>query len=712
MLLRTRLSVLGALVVIVVALSFLFAGIQREELIRAQYSDEVINHHLNLWTNINDEFVERMTANLWLMKDNQQLIEALQNKDVEKVRLTSEKLIEKLRAENIADRFDVLYFDGSLAYSSHSAVFQSPIIDPSVASEAIRRLVDLNGVSNDAERNIAIIAASPLVSSETQEIVGLGIFATNIAKALIEMEVVNASTVMIVNRRGRLLVASEPTLWEQVSELINLSEINSQQTISVDNIFFSVIVLPQVANLGSLVGRLLNISDVTDYVNEQEKISQYTLGMLALFTLLSLLSLSIYLSRAFVPIHEGVRVLDALSKGDTDAHIEHVRFKDEVGQIAQAVNLFRAKLIEFNRYRRSRERQRARQERFIHREMTKLANTLEGDDKQALLAELNQIGKVVTVKVARDYEEAEQSRLDQGDNSTARASELGHEQSDSLAMVALAFQSLSTRIRDQNRRLREALATKEALMLIRKELDIATRVQLSLLPEKIAGTSSFDLYGGMWPAKEVGGDFLDYFRLDENRIGVAIADVSGKGVPAALFTVMTRTLLHSTVSHVESPGKVLEAVNTFLEDNNDENLFVTLFYAIFDERTGRVHYANGGHNPPIVLDSQGANMLKTTDGIVLGMFGGFEFEDTYIDLEPGARLVMMTDGIPEAFNGNNEIFGDQRTLDTVAKLPDSHSAEEDVNFIVNEVNEFVGSAPQFDDIACIVLHYLEPKVTH
>ena len=702
MLLRTRISLLGALVIVVVSACIVFAGFQREELIRDQFSDEVINDQLNLWANIIDEQIEHMEDRLWLVKDNQQLIAALEDQDVERIRLLGEEIADHLKIEDTADRFDIVYPDVTLAYSSHSAVFQSPIIEPTIAGEAIQRALELSGVGNDRQRNTGIVVATPLISPTTKNVVGLGIFAKDIVHALIEMENANASTVIIANRRGRLLEASDPAEWNKISSLIDLREINTLQTISVDERFYSVIVLPQVATLGSLVGRLVNISDVTDHVNEQRKISQLTIWLICAFLLASMISLHIYLSRAFVPLNEGVQVLDALARGDTQAHIERTTHNDEVGHIARAVNVYRSNLIAFNRFKRSRERQRARQERFIHREMTRLANTLDGEEREALLSELQQLGQIVKSEI-ESAKQADHNMTAVFDSESSSVRD-----SDSLAMVAVAFQSMSNRVQDQYHRLREALATKEALIALRNELDIAKRVQLSLLPDQLISTNSLDICGGMWPAKEVGGDFLDYFRLDDHRIALAIADVSGKGVPASLFTVMTRTLLRNTVSHVDSPGEVLESVNQFLEQNNNENLFVTVFCAILDERTGQLIYANGGHNPPVVCDRKGARELETTDGIVLGMFGDMEFENGYFELEPGASLVLFTDGIPEAFDANDEAFGDDRLLDTVAGLP-KKSAASDVQYIFDQVNEFVAGAPQFDDIACIVLHYHSHK---
>ena len=702
--LRTRICLLGIIVTLVVNIAIVFAAVKREDLIRLQYSNEIIADQSKLWNQVNEEFIERMEDQAWLMSENRSLVNALVDGNNEELQRIGNQISEKLRNEEVADRFDLIYPDGTLAYSSHSGVFQSPIIVGGAARDAIKNQEQVRGIGNDKQRNTAIVFGTPL-STDIGQVVGLGVYATNIVDALIHMEKVNDSSLMIVNRRGRLLVAPDSDLWNQFSDVVNLNEVGELQTIADQDHFYSVIVLPQVANLGGLVARLVNIKDVTELVLQQKQISQIIAMLIIAFLILSLLGLYLYMSRAFLPLTEGVNVLNALSKGDLQVQIEHATRKDEVGKIANAVNVFRTSMIKFNRFRRSHERQRARQERFIYREMTRLADTMdEGEDRSAILSELDHLGQMV------------QSELGDGDNQNyammnATNGGSSSRDSDSLALIAVAFQSMSNRIQNQHQRLRDALATKEALISLRKELDIATRVQLSLLPGYIQTSDSFDVFGGMWPAKEVGGDFFDYFRLDQYRIGFAIADVSGKGVPAALFTVMARTILRGSVTHLDSPGKVLQSVNDFLEKNNDEDLFVTFFYGILDERTGRLTYANCGHNPPIISDINGSRPLELTNGMVLAMFGDIEFEDGCVDLLPGSRLVMFTDGIPEAFNAEEEAYGDDRLLNTIVALPEQEPAD-DVRQIVNSVNEFVKDAPQFDDIACVVMHFKEKLVVN
>ena len=700
MLLRTRISLLGILVVITVCIFILFAAFEREQLIRAQYSQDVISDQSNLWAKIKDEFIDGMEDMAWLLRENRELISAIENQNAETIRRVGRQIVGQLEVEQVSDRLDIIDREGNLIFSSLSGVFQSSIISDEVARNAIEDNTTVRGVGNDKQRNTAVVFGLPIID-DSGEVVGLGVLALDIIQPLVEMQKLNDSSVMILNRRGRLLVAPEHDIWEQYGEFIDLNELSTLQTISRDDRFFSVTVLPQVADLGSLVGRLVNIKEVTEQVLQQRKISRLTFLFIGVFTLLSLVGLYMYMRYAFAPLTEGVEVLEALARGDLMMLAQMRTGKDEVGQIGNAVNVFRSGMLMLNRYRRSRERQRARQERFIYREMTELADTLDGDDQAAVLGELDKIAQRIELKASS--ETVAESMIAVDPTSDEFDPRVLHG-SDSLVLMATAFHSMSNRVQDQHQRLRDALATKQAFIALRKELDIATRVQLSLLPHRSEKSKTLEIVGGMWPAKEVGGDFFDYFRIDANHIGIAIADVSGKGVPAALFAVMSRTSLRGMAAHVRSPGMILENINNFLENHNDENLFITFFYGILNETTGKFTYANGGHNAPILVDEDGVNPLELTAGMVLGMFDEIEFEETSIDLKPGSRLVLFTDGIPEAFNIENEAYGDDRLLDVLASLP-NRGPGDDVKKIVESVNTFVGNAPQFDDITCVIIHY-------
>ena len=702
MLLRTRISLLVILAFAVVCVGFAFASLKREELIRAQYTGAMLTDRSTLWRKTVNSLIQSMEDKAWIAAENEAFRRAIYTGDHEAVQRLGADIAAQLREQGLADRFDVLYTDGTLAYSSHSAVFQSPIVSVAAARDAALQDVRIRGIGNDKQRHVAAVLGIPLPAPPgAAGIAGLGVYATDIGNAILEMEQATRSSVLIVNRRGRLLAGSQSAMWEDLKDYIDINEVNTQQTIKAGDRVYSAVVLPQTADLGSLVARLISIKDVTALAARQELVGNLTAGGVIAFLILVLIGLSYYMSRAFAPLTEGVGVLNALSRGDLQAQIEGagVGVHDEVGRIAGAVNVFRANLVAFDRFRRSRERQRRRQEHFIRREMTQLVDTFDEEEREAVLVELEELERLV-----RDTPGHEGQVISIADATDTASTALNRE-SDSLAMTALAFQKMSDRVQDQNYRLREALAAKNAFIALQKELDIAARVQLSLLPAAMPPSRVLQMNGIMKPAKEVGGDFYDFFRIDRHRIGVIVADVSGKGVPAALFMVMARTLMRAAAQHMSAPGQVLANVNDLLEQNNAEQLFVTVFYGVLDERTGYFTYANGGHNPPILSDGQGPRPLETTGGIALGMFDGLDYDDTRVVLEPGARMILFSDGVTEAFDTHSEAYGDERLLEAVRGLPRQQAPEQDVADVVASVEAFAGNAPQFDDITCVVLRF-------
>ena len=253
--------------------------------------------------------------------------------------------------------------------------------------------------------------------------------------------------------------------------------------------------------------------------------------------------------------------------------------------------------------------------------------------------------------------------------------------------------------------LRDALHTRDQLVALQNELDVASKMQQSILPTTFPKLPNCEIFGNMEAAREVGGDFFDLIALEHGRIGLAIADVSGKGVPAALFMMSSRTLLKGSAIAVTGtkPGEALQEVNGLLEDDNDSMMFVTLFYAIFDPATGEFTYANGGHNPPLIVHADGSSTpLETTDGVALGVMPGIEYAQSTVTLEMGDAIVMYTDGVSEAMNGEEEEFGMERLEQVFRQLPPA-DATTATQAVFDAVREFAGDTPQSDDITCLTL---------
>ncbi len=250
---------------------------------------------------------------------------------------------------------------------------------------------------------------------------------------------------------------------------------------------------------------------------------------------------------------------------------------------------------------------------------------------------------------------------------------------------------------------RDALSSRDKLVALQNELDIATQMQQSILPTEFPRGTDYQVFGYMRAARNVGGDFFDVVRLDDGRIGLAIADVSDKGVPASLFMMSSRTLLKgAAIGHTE-PGEVVKTVNELLIEDNKSAMFVTLVYAVYDGTSGELTYANGGHNPPIIVHADGrATVLPLTDGVALGLMPGLEYQQNTVTLSPGDTLVLYTDGVTEAMNPEREEFGIERLRKVFAESAPMDPEEATLE-IFKAVDSFADGAPQHDDVTCLTL---------
>ena len=251
--------------------------------------------------------------------------------------------------------------------------------------------------------------------------------------------------------------------------------------------------------------------------------------------------------------------------------------------------------------------------------------------------------------------------------------------------------------------LRDALMARDKLVTLQNELDVASNIQQSILPTELPRERDYQMFGSMKSARNVGGDFFDVVRLPDRRVGLAIADVSDKGVPAALFMMSTRTLLKGAAIGAIEPGDVMSTVNQLLCEDNEAAMFVTLLYAVYDPETGRLTYANGGHNPPLVVHKDStSSLLPQTEGLALGLLPDYEYQQKTVTVEPGETLVLYTDGVTEAMNADEEEFGVER-LQQIFADPHPHEAHAITQLIFNAVDEFAGDTPQSDDVTCLTL---------
>ncbi len=237
----------------------------------------------------------------------------------------------------------------------------------------------------------------------------------------------------------------------------------------------------------------------------------------------------------------------------------------------------------------------------------------------------------------------------------------------------------------------------------KKELEIAQQIQESFLPHTIPLIENYDLSASSIPAQEVGGDFYDFIPISSEQTGLTIGDVSGKGIPAALFMAFSRTLLRAKACRNPGVGRMIESVNNFINEEPHSNMFVTLFYSVLDSSRNKLTFVNAGHNPPLLLRNENREIIRlSTGGVVLGAMKGLKMGEKTIDLYPRDLLVLYTDGVTEAINRQEDQFGEEQLIKLIKDNQDL-SSEDLKNLIIDTVYDFASGTPQADDITLMVL---------
>lgn len=256
---------------------------------------------------------------------------------------------------------------------------------------------------------------------------------------------------------------------------------------------------------------------------------------------------------------------------------------------------------------------------------------------------------------------------------------------------------------------REGHEARRKLSAIESELNVAARIQQSMLPQKhppFPGRTDFEVFAQMEPARAVGGDFYDYFPIAGDRFGFVIGDVSGKGVPAALFMASARTLLRATAKQGGSSAECIRYVNTVLAQQSDGMMFVTLLYAILDMSSGELDFCNAGHMIPYLIAPDGAiQNVRRGGGMIAGIYEEAKYECGFARMQPGDCFLTYTDGVTEALDRANRMFGEQRLEHSLASSGDK-PVDDLVKGVLSAVHEFAGGATQSDDVTVLAVRYL------
>ena len=268
--------------------------------------------------------------------------------------------------------------------------------------------------------------------------------------------------------------------------------------------------------------------------------------------------------------------------------------------------------------------------------------------------------------------------------------------------------SLADEIDDYLNKIETITADRERIIA---ELSLASRIQLDMIPDTFPQEpekTGVDLYGIMIPAKEVGGDFYDFYRVDDDHLALIMADVSGKGIPGALFMMTTKVMAENaiTAENMNNPARIMEMLNEQICKHNKEEMFVTLWLGILDIRTGLVKAVNAGHEYPIMKQPNGSfEIMRDKHGFVLGGMEGIKYKEYEFTMEPGAKLFLYTDGVPEATDADNKMFGMDRTVEAL-RSAENESPKAILQAVNDSVNEFIGDTMQFDDLTMLCVHYI------
>ena len=278
-----------------------------------------------------------------------------------------------------------------------------------------------------------------------------------------------------------------------------------------------------------------------------------------------------------------------------------------------------------------------------------------------------------------------------------------------IGILARSIRKMESDINEYIDDLTKVTAEKER---IGAELNVATQIQADMLPRifpAFPDHSEFELFASMDPAKEVGGDFYDYFLVDNNHLALVMADVSGKGVPAALFMVIAKTLIKNRAQTGGSPAEILAYANEQLNEGNEAELFVTVWLAIVEISTGKGIAANAGHEDPVLRRAGGKYELQVyKHSPAVATIDGIRFREHEFEIHPGDDIFVYTDGVPEATNAHDELYGSQRMLDVLNRNLDANP-QDLLPAVRADIEDFVGDAPQFDDITMLSFRYYGPN---
>lgn len=693
MFLRTRVALLVSIVLVIVLGAVVVLGLQRENLAARPYTAIAITGQEALWKEILATKTSELTETVDDIAGDERLHTALAANDLPRIRtLLFNWASPGLNVGELAD-LQIIDNRGRVVATSSRVAEPPRLLDISTVEAVLNgdRPVGIRQVGADQFRVVAT-AVFAIPSGDRWVIIA----AAPTTEPLTRFSTAMDGEAFMLSTRGRLIEGTDVELWRKLALELPQRAATVTQAELGDRLF-AVTAVPLTDLSAGFAGLLVVVQDATASLSAVRLLTRLGLVLVAVVLLLTLGGFYLYLRRSFAPLEQAVDVLGALGRGDTSVRLSGGG-NDEIGRIAKAVVDLRRSLVALDQTRRQRELQRRRQERFVRRQMEALAGTLEPGAREEVLGDL---GRIVAATASGNIAEPADpvARLIRDD--------------DQLGPLAAVLQQMSGRVVEQHRRLselvarlREALVRETQLATLQQELAIAHDLQQSVIPDDFPDRPNFSISGFMESAREVGGDFYDFFERADGRLVFVIADVSGKGIPAAFFMAISRTLLKAIALFENDPGVCIRQLNELLAADNDQMMFVTLFFGVLDPTTGHLDYVNAGHGPPVRIAANGdIAMLPITDDMAVAIMESIEFTTRSVDLAPGDSLVLYTDGVTEAFNVDGDQYGEGRLLELLAEVPSGAEGTAISAAVAEDVAIFEAGCDRSDDITLVVLRF-------
>jgi sigma-B regulation protein RsbU (phosphoserine phosphatase) len=589
-------------------------------------------------------------------------------------------LLAAAQARAGVSRIDILAQEGRLFASSAGLAADGPMIDSTNLRNRVQQNPWLQGVEVGPAGNLLVVVTSAFHD---------GHFVSVAAPAEPVLQALAAGgerSLFLVDRKGALMLSTAPGDWAAVAAA-RAGAGGRIVPIERNGHIFDAVATAVLNTAGVRIGTLISVGDVTAAAQRRTLVLLATGSAAVLVFAALLLALYGFAKGALDPLSEITQVIRAMAAGDAMVSADIPDRHDEVGAIAAAVEVFRRDIVALARTKLRETLRLAQQQALIRREMEALAGILEDSERDDFRAALQSAG---------------------GDTALAKGFER------MASQVVAQHRKLANLLEERTRDLqvvRDALAERAHLTRLRQELEVARHLQLSSLPQvfpPFPDRTDFEVYAAMAPAKEVGGDFYDFALIGGDRLAIMIGDASGKGVSAAMFIAMARSILRSATVRGASPSQALGLANSTLAVENHTMMFATVFIAVLDLRTGWLTYASAGHNPPYLVIPGGRVLpLEGRSGIALGIIDDADYEDEEVQVPEGGSIVLFTDGVTEAHDPSLSMFGEERLEAGLAHLA-AAGPEVTVVAIQQQVQKFADGTEQADDITVLSARYLGP----